>query len=167
MAVRYAPIARNAVEKLRRDLHDLIARAEAQTDLEVRADLAKYACLRLAGSLEQALLSCGRAVVAAESRGRAASFADSYLDKSFNPKSDAIKAFVGRFDAGWLQQVETLLKESEREQTINALVGIRNQIAHGGNQGISIERVKEYERVVMLLLDCIVDLFDPLPSRKV
>lgn len=163
MAGRYAPIGRKAVATLRRDLDDLIARAEAQADLEVRADLAKYACLRLAGSLEQALLSCGRSVVAAESRGRAGSFADSHLDKSLNPKRDAIAAFVGRFDTGWQQQIETFLEESERGQTINALVGIRNQIAHGANQGISIERVKEYRSVVTLLLDCIIDLFDPLP----
>ncbi len=167
MAARYAPIGRKAVANLRRDLDSLITRAESQDDLELRADLAKYACLRLAGFLEQALLSCGRSVVAAESRGRAASFADSHLDKSFNPRRDAITAFVGRFDTGWQEQVELFLGESERGQTINALVGIRNQIAHGANQGISIERVKEYRSVVTLLLDCIVDLFDPLPRKAV
>jgi len=148
---------------MRLALDQEIDRAEHADDLEVRSDLARFACVRLVGFLEQALLSCGLTVSARLAHAEARNFAESYLGKSFNPKHGAITEFVGRFNLDWRIDVEEYLAESERGNTLSALVGIRNQIAHGASQGISIQRVKEYRQVVDDLLNLVVERFDPLP----
>ncbi len=139
----------------------VIARAESEKEVELRSDLARYSCIRLAGYLEQSLLSCGQAVSSRLAHAQARRFAESHLGKSFNPKQGAIADFVGRFDQSWRDEVEMLLAESERGGTINALVGIRNQLAHGASQGVSIERVEEYRIVVEELVEFALARFDP------
>lgn len=149
---------------MRRDLDDVFARAQdAALPLEVRSDLARYACMRLTGFLEQALLSLGRAAVNNKSGGVALSFAESHLESSFNPRKDAIVKFVNRFAGDWRIDLEELLAREEHGSTINAVVGTRNQIAHGHNISISIKRLVEYRAVVDKVVDLLVEKFDPQP----
>jgi hypothetical protein len=137
----YKPVARTEVARQRRELDQLIGRAEAVQELDLRADLAKFACTRVTGFLEQALLTMGIDLIRRLSSGVPQTFALSHLDRSFNPASEAILLFVGRFHPTWRAELEELLREDEQAQTLNALVGARNQIAHGKNQGIDIRRV--------------------------
>lgn len=159
---RRATLGRAEVTKMRRSLDDVIARAEDDAlDIEIRADLAKYACLRLCGFLEQSLLTLGRKALHGKSGGVALAFGLSHLERSFNPSKKAIADFVRRFDAAWHGDLERLLAEDERGQMIGALVGIRNQIAHGHDQGVSIDRVKDYRRVVDEVIDALLARLDP------
>jgi len=159
---RHHPSARTDVARLRRSLDEVIERAEKIVDIELRADLARYACLRLTGFLEQALLTASTDLVKAKSSGQPQAFALSHLQKSFNPRADAIYRHVERFKTEWRQDLEGLLTLDEGAQDLNALVGIRNQIAHGQNQGISIERVKNYRKTVDTVVDLILDRFCPI-----
>ncbi len=154
------------MQRLRNELDAVFARADVpELDLETRSDLARYACVRLTGYLEQSLLNCGLSLIGNQAGGAARRFGESYLAKSFNPTQGEIADFVGRFDLLWKEALEIWLAEFERGQTINAIVGIRNQIAHGGSQTISIERLKQYRFVVEDLLAWLLDRFDPLPAR--
>jgi len=159
----YKPIARTEIQRDRRDLDELIQRAESATDLDVRADLAKYSCMRVTGFLEQALTTLGVDLVRRLSSGVPQSFALSHLDKSFNPTTEPVLKYVGRFDPAWRQELEGLLAADERGQQLNALVGTRNQIAHGRNQGIDIQRVKEHRRTVDAIVDHLLEKFAPAP----
>lgn len=53
----------------------------------------------------------------------------------------------------WRAELDELFDEDERRQTISAVVGIRNQIAHGENQGVSIRRLHDYRRSVDRIVD--------------
>lgn len=158
---RYLPQTRTEIARLRKGLDDEIARAEAQVDLEIRADLARYCCLRVTGFLEQALLVLGIEHLRRLASGTPQNFGLSFLDKSNNPTAEAVLKYVGRFDATWRTELEAHLADDERGQDLNALVGTRNQIAHGRSQGISIQRVKEHRANVDVLIDFLLDRFDP------
>lgn len=159
----YRPDARREIARQRNDLSDLIARAELQLDLDARADLAKYACIRLVGFLEQSLLTVGIELVRRQTSGPPQSFALSHLDKSFNPNTEALLKYIGRFHSDWRTSLEDLLRDDERAQILTSLVGVRNQIAHGRNQSVGIETVKEYRKVVDLVVDHLLERFSPLP----
>lgn len=158
---------RPEILRLRRSLDEVFERADdKELEIEVRADLAKFACMRLTGFLEQSLVSLGRHCAAEMSGGQVRSFAESHLERTFNPNSDAILKFIGRFDSRWRADLEELLQEQERGQTLSAVVGIRNQIAHGMNQGVSIERLREYRKAVDDTVDFLLDRFAPMKTNK-
>jgi hypothetical protein len=157
----YLPQARTEIARLRKSLDDLFERADKQDDLEVQADMAKYCCLRLTGFLEQSLLIIGIELIRQKSSGRPQDFALSFLDKSFNPSPGAILTYVNRFSSTWKEEVDSLLKQDERATELAALVGTRNLIAHGKNQGIGMKRVREHRTNVDDLIDHLLDLFHP------
>ena len=153
--------SKTTIAKMRKSLDEIFDRADKSEELQLRNDLAKYACMRLTGFLEQALVELGRECVKNRSGGAARSYSLSYLEKSFNPKRDAILRFIGRFDSAWRNEIEVLLDEDERGNSLSSLVGIRNQIAHGKDQGISIDRLRDYRKVVDFTVDHLIARFAP------
>jgi hypothetical protein len=53
--------------------------------------------------------------------------------------------------------------EDERRSRINALLGIRNDIAHGKNQGVSRTQAWQYFELVNNVLEWILTRLDPIP----
>jgi hypothetical protein len=160
----YLPSARREIDRLRRDLEDLFLRSgEIDEADELSADLSRYLCVRVSGFLEQALAYCGRSLCERGSWGNAQKFSLSWLRQTPNPRADQIVKFVQRFDDAWAEDLVDLLGDNERGQTINALLGIRNEVAHGKSQGISHNRVLEYFEVVEEIVAFLLERFEPLP----
>jgi hypothetical protein len=151
--------AQREVERLRRDLEGLYLRADPRIvdDPELASDLGQYLCLRVAGFLEQATAVILRDFCSKNSWGPVQEFAHSWLDRMPNLSADALTKLIKRFNSSWAAEFEEFLKFEERKSSLNALVGIRNGVAHGRQQGLSRERAWEYfdvaERVVEWLLD--------------
>lgn len=158
---QYRPVARTEIVRQRKSLDDAIERAESASDLEMRADLARYCCMRLAGFFEQALLSLGTDLLRRTSGGPAQTYGLSFLGRSFNPTSESVLQYVGRFSPEWKGELEVFLGEEERGQQLNALVGVRNQLAHGQSQSVGIERVKQYRKTVDQAIDILLEKFEP------
>jgi hypothetical protein len=153
------------VARARKDLHDLVARIDdANHPSEIDADLRKYQCIRIAGFVEQALLSSCRALCPRESFARGESFTMSWLERAPNPRADEIARIVRRFDTAWADEFEDFLSEYERGNRINALLGIRNQVAHGKDQGVSKVSAEGYLEVASEIVDWLLERFDPLPE---
>jgi hypothetical protein len=158
---RHRTSARTQVLRLRRQVEELINRVERVDEAdELAADLSRYICVRTVGFLEQSITLCGRSIVS-EAWGASQRFGLSWLNTTFNPRTDAIVKFVHRFDERWAAEIETYLAENENGQKVNALIGIRNDIAHGRNQGVSRLRALEYFETVSDLVDQILDRFEP------
>lgn len=162
----YSPIARTQIARLKKDLDALIERCESATPgTEVQSDLFQYAHVRLCGFLEQSLLWVGRAQVHRQTVAEAQTFALSHLDRhGRNPTDDAILAFVNRFSPGWALDLTEWFEIDGRGNTIDALVGIRNGIAHGTSLGVSSRSFASYYVVVDELVEWLVERFDPLPK---
>ena len=72
-------------------------------------------------------------------------------------------SFVSRFSSEWAQELEKILADDERGNSLNALVGIRNQIAHGQSQGVSIQRLYDYRKTVDTVVDFLLGKDKPAP----
>jgi hypothetical protein len=160
----YAPVARTQVSRLRRDLDALVARCESLapgTDIE--SDAYQYAYVRLCGLLEQALLLAARDLVNKFAVAEARQFGLSQLQRSSqNPKDEVILRFVKRFNDSWAYDLADWFETDDRGGTVNALVGIRNGIAHGTSFSGSRTRFDHYYVVTYELIDWILDRFAPV-----
>jgi len=87
------------------------------------------------------------------SSGEALRFGLSWIERAPNPRADEIIKLVSRFDSKWAQELEILLSEDERRTRVNSLLGIRNDIAHGKNQGVSKRQALEYYDIVVEIID--------------
>lgn len=144
-------------------LFERALRVDAGT--EVAGDVNRYLCVRVCGFTEQFLIATGRAACERTSGGVGRSFALSWLDRSFNPSAANIETFLRRFSPGWADDLRVFLSDEERSSRLNALVGIRNDIAHGKNQGVSPTQVWDYFALVLEVSEWIADRLDPIPGQ--
>lgn len=164
---RYRTSARAEINRLKRSLEDLYLRCDQlDSGSEISGDMNRYMCVRVSGFLEQSLLAAARSLCEARSSREALRFSLSWLERAPNPRSDEIVKLVNRFDSAWSQQLRDLLSEDERQTRVNSLLGIRNDIAHGKNQGVSKTQVWEYYQLAVELVDWVLDRFEPLPGKQ-
>jgi hypothetical protein len=161
----YRPTGRSEIKRLKDDLEDLFLRCEELDEaLEVVGDLNRYLCVRVSGFFEQAIMSCGRAVCEKMSGGPAKAFALSWLDRSSNPRAEELIRMIARFSPAWAEELRIFLSSDERAARINTLLGIRNDIAHGKNQGVSRSQAWDYYELTSEIVDWLLDKCDPLPK---
>jgi hypothetical protein len=98
-----------------------------------------------------------------EARNATLAFSLSWLDKPGNPRAKNLLRLTGRFSSRWRGELDDLLKADERGVRVNSLVGIRNDIAHGKNQGVSRAQAFEYYELVDEVIDFFLERFDPTP----
>jgi hypothetical protein len=166
-AARYRTSARTEINRLKRSLEKLYLRCDQlDSGSEISGDMNCYLCVRVSGFLEQSLLAASRSLCEARSSRESLKFSLSWLERAPNPRADEIIRLVNRFDANWSQELRTLLSEDERQTRINSLLGIRNDIAHGKNQGVSKTQAWEYYQLAVEVVDWILDRFEPLPGRS-
>ena len=165
MPARHSTSARSGLNRIQRDLDQLFKRAEdVDQSSDLQSDLARYICVRLSGYLEQSLVLCGQSLCNQKAFGEGLDFSLSFLEKAPNPRRDVIEAFVGRFSSQWSKDLQELMATDEIGNSINSLVGIRNDIAHGKSQGVSLRRAYDYYAVVQRVIDFLVLRFEPLPK---
>lgn len=139
---------RRAISQKQQRLESLVKRAESVADIQIQSDLACYICVRVSGLLEQSLYDCLLDYTIKHSNGTVASFVERQLDKFQNAKSGKIGDLLGAFDPTWKSEFEV---RPEREH-IDAVVGLRHQIAHGENTGVTLGTIKSYLASVNLFL---------------
>jgi hypothetical protein len=165
MPAPYRTQARSELARLRRSIDDLFLRAwDIDAESELAGDINRYLCVRICGLLEQMMLTTGRSAVEGHSWGIGQNFALSWLERSKNPSADTLEAFIGRFSSAWRDDLVALLKEEERRSRINSLVGIRNDVAHGKNQGVSTGQAFDYYVLVVEIVDHFLDRLEPVPG---
>lgn len=160
----YKPDARTEVIRLRRALDELITRIEAvHPEEELSGDLNRYLCVRVCGFLEQALLVLARSACQQGSWGNASAFGLSWLARAPNPSARDVRRLVERFSCTWAEEFDEFLADEERRSRMNALVGLRNDIAHGKNQGVSARQVGDYYNLANQVVDWLTERLDPRP----
>jgi HEPN superfamily RiboL-PSP-like protein len=151
------------VQRLRRELDQLYARADPRDfdDPEIAADMGRYLCLRVSGFLEQATSIILREFCEKNSWGDVQDFALSWLDRMPNLSHGELVKLVGRFNKKAAQELDEFLLKEERKSRLNALIGIRNDVAHGKQQGMSRQQAWGYYEVVDLVIEWLLDKFAP------
>ena len=116
---------------------------EAGGDEELRANLARYACVLASGYLEESV----RVVVGNWCNGKSHAHIGAYvsrqLDWFLNPKLGKIYEELERFSPAWKVAFENALSDEEKD-AVNSVVNNRHQIAHGRNVGVSPHIMDRY-----------------------
>lgn len=152
------------VEYQRRRLAAAFARAQALTGNqaleELQADYARHLCVLVSGFIERSIAE----IILAYAQGRAPAPLRSFLENSLkrltNVDKDRLLNVVGSLDAGWRTELENYVVD-ERQAAINSIVGLRNDIAHGGGGSISLVQVERYWVVVQEVIDRVETLILP------
>jgi hypothetical protein len=156
------------VGRLQKSLEELYLRCDPRDfdDLEVAGDLARYLCVRVSGFLEQATQVILRDYCAKNSWGSVQTFAHSWLDRMPNLSAEALVGLIKRFDAEIAEELHEFLNLEERGTRLNSLIGIRNDVAHGKNQGVSRDQAWGYFEIVDQIIQWLMESFAPIETEK-
>jgi hypothetical protein len=154
------------VDNLKRGLKTaeaMVRTPERGQTLEVTAALARFLVVRACGYLEQVSEECCKAYLVGKSMPRVAGFGSRWLGRGANPTSPRLVELVHRFDANWAIELETFLQADDELlwQQVNHLVGLRNQVAHGENEGTGTVKALELVGHAEMVADWFVNRFDP------
>lgn len=120
-------------------------------DMELQSQLARFLCVLSSGLIEQATTSILEANARAKSRSEIANYVSSQLARLQNAKFEEILLLLGRFDPSWRQHIESNTPQDIRD-AIDSIVNNRNQIAHGGQVGISLGTFSGYYSRVKIFI---------------
>ncbi|QDO42536.1 hypothetical protein FNV62_34400 [Streptomyces sp. RLB3-17] len=165
----HSQAARVQVDRLKKSVEDLYIRADPRNieDLEIASDLGRYLCVRVSGFLEQATQVILHDYCSRNAWGEVQTFAHSWLDRMPNLSADALIKLVKRFSNSWAFELEELLSKEERRASLNALIGIRNDVAHGKQQGMSRQQAWEYFELAEMIVDWLLDRFGEVTPNGV
>lgn len=132
----------------------------AGLDTELQSDFARYLCILVSGYLEKAAYEL--VVEHARNGGRPSfeRFVDQRTRKFTNANFTKLKVLLGDFDSEWAELLESRADESLKE-AVNAVVALRNKIAHGESVGITYRTISDYYSRVQQVIEVIAILCAP------
>jgi len=110
---------------------------------EIRSDYARFLCILVSGWIEKSVAS----IVLAYAEGKCPRPLQSHLESSLkrltNVTAERLLSTMGSLDMGWREQLASGLSD-EQTSALNSIVGLRNDIAHGGGGSLSLAGVTGY-----------------------
>ena len=103
--------------------------------LKLQDDLRRYLCLRCAGFLEQVTYTILTEFIEQKSSSPVLDFAKSYFSRAPNLRSKTFVELLGRFGPRFSLEFESFLALGGRRDTLNDLLEVRNDVAHGKYHG--------------------------------
>lgn len=109
---------------------------------ELVSQYARYLCVLVAGFVEQSvgdlLVECARR----RSDDSVSSFVESRLDRLPNMKQERLRQLLRSFNVAWWDDLQS--RCPDQLQSLDSVVALRNQIAHGKDTGTSYVGVLQY-----------------------
>ena len=157
------------VEFRRRQLSAAFKRAQtigsAEGSEELQADYAKYLCVRVCGFVERAVAE----VIMAYAHDKVPVPLRSYLETSLKRLTlvdkERLLQVVGSLDARWRAELDSYVVD-ERLAALNSIVGLRNDIAHGGSGSIGLVQMHQYWVAAQDVVQKVEDLIMGQPRRR-
>lgn len=120
-----------------------------KVEINFQTELNKYACIRLAGFLEQLFYVSIRSYILATSNGKSSSFALSHWRKAPNLGPEALDKLIARFEFdGWNESLSQLTGEERFRGNMGTLLKVRNDSAHGKPYSGNVRSVDSYKDMV-------------------
>ncbi len=158
------------VELRKRKLSAIFERAKGLSDpnaaSERQADYARHLCVLLSGFVERAVAEIILAYAQDKTATPLRSFLEVSLRRLTNVDKERLLNVVGSLDAGWRSQLEAFVVD-EHQAALNSVVGLRNDIAHGGGASVSLLQVEKYWSTVQEVVDKVEQLVLAGPRRPV
>jgi hypothetical protein len=137
---------RAEVERLRRHLDATFQRIKglpASVDLEIQSDFARYLCVLVSGYLEKSVSELVLEHARRKGSPTLQRFVEGSTRRFANANMERVLTLLGSFDPDWRRDLESVLAV-EHKDAVNSVVGLRNNIAHGGMAGVTYQRIAEY-----------------------
>jgi hypothetical protein len=133
----------------------------ANLEAEILSDFARYLCVLVSGYLEKAIYE----LLLEHARNNGAPSLQRFVDhrtKRFtNATSGKLADLLGDFHSEWSEQFEDYIS-GELKDGINAVVDLRNNIAHGGSVGVTYRTISNYYDRIKKVVEYLTDLLVPL-----
>jgi hypothetical protein len=129
-------------------------------DIELQSDFARHLCVLVSGFFENALIALILDFAQRRSAPEVVAFVERRLAYWTNPNTDKICVLLGSFSRDWQKQAEAYLVD-ELKASVNSLVALRHQIAHGESVGTSLSQVKAYYKSILNVVEFVANLLDP------
>lgn len=139
-------------------IDNLISISKGLSDDELKSNFSRYLCILASGYLEIAFKELLTNYASLASSPTIQNFIESSIQNITNLKTDRIFDNLCKFNPDWGHAFESRISD-EQKAAIDTIVANRNNIAHGGDVGISFVNIKQYyERAqeVVCLLNSIV-----------
>lgn len=128
-----------------KELDDTFEILNKQKDDEVRSVISNALCIRLSGLLEVALKSRISDYSEKKSPKEITRFLTQKFKDITNLKSSKLCDVLGQFSESWKEKFEeTFENNSKMKSSLDSLITMRNNYAHGHNTNISEESLKQY-----------------------
>lgn len=134
-----------------------------QTDLELRADFARYLCVLVSGYLETAIAQLLTDYAIRNAHRQVADFVGRSLDRLTNTNRQRILDTLAKFSGDWHDQGASFITE-EREAAVNSVVANRHQIAHGNSVGVTISQIRYHYKAIKSVVEWLANLTGPPTS---
>lgn len=112
---------------------------------ELQADLARYACVLVAGYVEQSVKSIFGEFVRVRASPEVYRYAERRLARVRNPNATDLISLAGDFNPEWRESLNAVLQD-ERKAALDSVVANRNGIAHGRSVGIGLAQISAHHR---------------------
>lgn len=130
------------------------------SDVELRADFARYLCVLVSGYLEKAVVELLLEHARRSGGPSLQRFVERQTRRLANLNSQRVQDILGSFDAEWQDHIDAILKD-EAKDALDSVVNVRNKIAHGESVGITYQTISQYYIQVQRVVDKIADLCAP------
>lgn len=128
------------------------------TNLELRSHMARYLCVLVSGFVERSVSHIIDDYARRRSAPEVYRFVSLQLKSFQNASTNKILKMITNFDDSWAKQFAKDI-EGEIKDSVDSVVATRHQIAHGGNTGITLARMKDYYKGARDLVDLLGLLF--------
>lgn len=116
----------------------------SEMSIELQAHWARYLCVLCAGYMEVGLAELYGHYINSSASRQVAMFARNSLRSGRNTNTDRLLKTAGAFDKRWREELQLFLGDEGRGDAVNSIISNRNLIAHGGNSGITVVRLREW-----------------------
>ena len=135
-----------AIDSYERKLDFLFSILENQIkhDVQLSAHWTRYLCILVSGYLEVSIRTIYREYTRSKSSSpNIVNYVEKNLRMFRNPKMGKILELCSFFDKEWRKSMESDI-DDKIKTSIDSIVNIRNEIAHGKDTGIYPSTLKEY-----------------------
>ncbi|MDR0837386.1 MAG: hypothetical protein LBM94_04120 [Propionibacteriaceae bacterium] len=127
-------------------------------DTYVAAHLARYLVLCLCGDVEQSVQTLIHHYAKSHSDVRVSHYVGKTFRQGQNYNTEKLLQTVQALDPDWRREI--LAKFSDELRAFDSIYSIRNQVAHGGDVGVSLGGTQQYFTDIWKVLDHLTDMFE-------
>lgn len=143
---------RKRIELQERKLDDLFKLFQSVQDEELKAYLAKFLCIRASGFIETSLKNLIIDFSQGSSPKPIQKFVLQKLKNVTNLNYDRLASVLNSFNSEWAMQFKETISD-EQKSALNSVISNRNNIAHGENDNISYELMKNYYKNIKEIVE--------------